>query len=139
VVSAADSNADGCSISGEDGLLLDDSCYLLVASSEIQQQTGVSWFKAVSHCASLDSSLASIKMDSDSSDQLATYLKSKDVDDDDPVWIGLNRRPWVWLKEFNPGKSSSSSTSVYHYQFFPICFIIVFVVVVLYPPPRQVN
>jgi len=137
--SAAARNADDCRIGGKSGLLLEDSCYLLVASSEVQRSQGnkVSWFKAVSHCTSLDSSLASIDMDStDSSNQLANYLSDKGLDDNDHVWIGLNRRPWEWVQQFDPGKSSSSSVvsiintittfiiiSISYYSFF--CFIII--------------
>jgi len=95
-----------CSMSRNGGILLDNSCYVLTASSDVrqqQQQTGVSWFKAVSHCASLGSSLASIDISSTVTvSRLAEYLNSSGVEGQ-KLWIGLLRRPWVWSQRFDPG------------------------------------
>jgi len=85
------------------GLLLGNRCYVLYESAEIQQRTAVSWFKAVSHCASVGLSLASIGFDSLASlSQLANYL-SQSGQDGQPLWIGLSRRPWVWVQSFDAG------------------------------------
>jgi len=88
------------------GLLLDNSCYVLTASSDMQQQqqqAAVSWFKALSHCVSLGSSLASIDVNSTGSvSRLAEYLSSSGLEGQ-PLWIGLHRRPWVWIQRFDPG------------------------------------
>ena len=96
------SDKASCSMGTNGGLLLDDSCYVLTASSDVQlqqqqQQTGVSWFKAVSHCSSFGSSLASIDVNSTASlSHLAQYLTSSGPGGQ-PTWIGLRRRPWVWM------------------------------------------
>jgi len=103
------SNEDSCSIGGKRGLLLSNGCYVPFASSDMQQQqqqAGVSWFKAVSHCASLGSSLASI--DINSSSPLAEYLSSSGLGGQ-RLWIGLHRRPWIWVQRFDPGKYTSST------------------------------
>jgi len=99
------SDEESCSMSENGGLLLDNSCYVLTASSDMQQQqqAGVSWFKALSHCVSLGSSLASIDVNSTGSvSRLAEYLSSSGLEGQ-PLWIGLHRRPWVWIQRFDPG------------------------------------
>jgi len=97
-----------CSIGGVPGVLLSNSCYAVFTSYDAEQPGGLSWFKALSHCASLGSSLASIDVNSDLSvSQLVEYLSLSGLDGQ-PLWIGLNRRPWVWVQSFDPGTSSSS-------------------------------
>ena len=108
-VSANVNAAAYCSIGGIPGVLFSNSCYAIFTSYDAQQPGGLSWFKALSHCQSLGSSLASIDVTSDSSmSQLADYLSSSGLDGQ-PLWIGLDRRPWVWVESFDPGRSTSSS------------------------------
>ena len=103
VVSEVANDQGDCSISGQSGVLVDNVCYVLI---DVLQHTGLGWFKALSHCESLDSSLASIHAISSASlQQLVSYLGSLDLHGQ-PFWIGLRRRPWVWVEEFDPGKQS---------------------------------
>jgi len=113
------SSEESCNISGKAGLQIGNNCYAVIRSSDAQQQAGVSWFKALSHCASLGSNLASVDINLDSvMFQLGAYLTANGVDDQ-PLWIGLNRRPWVWVQSFDPGKKSS----LYKYQANIIAFL----------------
>jgi len=109
VVSASVSDAESCSIGVSTGLMVDNSCYVLIASSTVQQQREVSWFEAVSLCTSLESSLASLNtLSTSSAAQLASYLSSSDLGGQ-ALWVGLSRRPWVWSQQVDSGKSSPSS------------------------------
>ena len=115
VVSADVHDEEECSIGGKVGLLLGNSCYVVMTSS------GLSWFKAVSHCASLGASLANaVGIHSKwSVSQLADYLSLSGLDGQ-PLWIGLSRRPWAWVQTFDPGKNHLLSCFLcdrhYHHQ-----------------------
>jgi len=113
IVSADVHDEEECSIGGKVGLLLGNNCFAVMTSS------GLSWYKAVSHCVSLGASLANaVDIHSKQSlSQLADYLSLSGLDGQ-PLWIGLNRRPWAWVQSFDPSKNHHLSS------FFIIAMII---------------
>jgi len=76
-----------------------------VVQSTTTWSAGVaSWFKARAHCHSVGAQLASLAAalaDVNTTRALLDYLTG--VSATGPYWVGLARKPWVWVEEYDEG------------------------------------
>lgn len=117
--SAADNAA--CQINGTTGVLLSGSCYAVFPGSVVQSKTtwsaGVaSWFKANGHCRLIGAQLASLcaaLTDANTTAALVHYLADH-ASPTEPFWVGLTRNPWVWVEDYDEGRSASEVQFRHH-------------------------